>query len=310
MKANTSPLISIVIPVCNEAENLPLLVSKLEEVLTAYPNREYLFVDDGSSDASVEVLTELQAGNKNIRVLKLTRNFGHQPALYAGLSRANGDAVITMDADLQDPPECLPRFISSWKSGNKVVYGRRKNRQSDGWFKRLSARVYYRLLTKFSTSSIPEHVGDFRLLDRQVVDDLLAMNRKDPFVRGMIAYLGYTHDFVDYERPIRNSGDTKYTFAKMFSLALNGLLSFSTLPLKLGLFLGIISIATGSFFLLYIIYDTLMNHEVYPLYKWLVVFLFMFNGLMFILLWILSEYVSRLFRQNQDKPMFVIEKEQ
>ncbi|MCC5918338.1 MAG: glycosyltransferase family 2 protein [Cryomorphaceae bacterium] len=301
-------LLSIVIPIHNEADNLRQLIEELRRQVPSDLDLEIVFVDDGSTDNSRDILIELAKNIPEIKVVALSRNFGHQAAIYAGLEMARGNAVITMDADLQDPPECIPKFIEAWKAGNKVVYGRRIKRENDSWFKRISARAYYRLLTVSSNVSIPENVGDFRLIDRQVVDCLNQLPRKEPFVRGMIAYLGFGQSFIDYDRPKRQHGETKYSVSKMFSLALDGLLSYSMMPLKIGLLLGILSIGTGMFFLFYIIWDTLFNNEVYPLYKWLVVVLFMFTGLLFILIWILAEYVSRTYRQNQQKPLYVIEK--
>lgn len=300
--------LSIVIPVHNEGENIASLYSALTTHIPEGFTVEYVFVDDGSIDESKAILIKLADKNKHIRVVCLSRNFGHQAAIYAGLEHAKGDAVITMDADFQDPPELIPRFVEAWMAGNKVVYGRRIDRSSDNWFKRMSAKTYYRILTASSKVQIPENVGDFRLIDRQVVDCLNNLPRREPFVRGMIAYLGFGQHFIDYERPKRQQGETKYTMRKMFSLALDGLLSFSMLPLKLGLLLGILSVGTGMFFLTYIIWDTMYNDEIYPLYKWLVVVLFMFTGLLFILIWILAEYVSRTYRLNQDKPMYITEK--
>jgi polyisoprenyl-phosphate glycosyltransferase len=300
--------ISVVIPVYNESDNISALVNKLDAYLPAGAETEYIFVDDGSTDESRKILSELCEKHNRVRAVYLSRNFGHQAALYAGFQEAQGEAVITMDGDMQDPPELLPKFIRAWEEGNKVVYGRRADRKNDSLFKRLSANTYYRLLTAASNVTIPENVGDFRLIDRQVVDLLNKLPRKEPYVRGMIAYLGFKHTFIDFKRPKRNQGETKYSVRKMFSLALDGMLSFSMMPLKLGLLLGLISITAGICFLGYIIYDTLFNQEVYPLYKWLVVVLFMFTGLLFILIWILAEYVSRMYRQNQDKPLYIIEK--
>ena len=300
--------ISVVIPIYNEADNIAMLVDKLDAALPENFQIEYLFVDDGSKDDSRNILMNLCNKHPRIQLVLLSRNFGHQAAIYAGLEVSKGDAVITMDGDMQDPPELLPEFIRAWEEGHKVVYGRRTDRKSDSMFKRLSASAYYRLLTAASNVTIPENVGDFRLIDRQVVNLLNKLPRKEPYVRGMIAYLGFKHTFIDFSRPKRNQGETKYSVRKMFSLALDGMLSFSMMPLKLGLLLGLTSITTGMCFLGYIIYDTLFNHEVYPLYKWLVVVLFMFTGLLFILIWILAEYVSRMYRQNQDKPLYIIEK--
>lgn len=299
-------LISIIIPVFNEEQNLLTLV---EEILQNFPSdyqSEILFLDDGSTDNSLSLLKELSGKYPQVRYFSFTRNFGHQAAIFAGLEHAKGDAVITMDGDFQDPPDILPKFIAKWESGLTVVLGRRKVRKFDSNFKRFSAKFYYRLLSSTSKLDVHEHVGDFRLLDRSVVDTIIKMPRKNTYLRGLIAWIGFPYEIVDYERPKRFKGETKFSFSKMLSFALDGFFSMSVVPMKFGLILGILSIFLGIFFLIYIAFDTLIYNEVYPLYKWLVVVLFMFTGFLFILIWILAEYIERIYREFQDQPLYVV----
>jgi glycosyltransferase involved in cell wall biosynthesis len=266
---------------------------------------EIIFIDDGSRDKTKEVLTEMASNDKRLKIISLSRNFGHQAALTAGLNHAKGDAIISMDCDLQDPPEVIEQMIEKWKEGHDIVYARRKNRQ-DGFLKKHTALWYYKLLDRFSEVKIPRNVGDFRLIDKKVLIELLSMKEKAIYLRGMVAWMGYKYTFVDFDRPERIHGKTGYSWEKMIQLAMNGILNFSLLPLKIGFVIGTISIFLGFFFLIYMFFDAIINNSVYELIKWLAVVLFIFMGFIFILLWILGEYIGRIYNESKDRPTYIV----
>ena len=300
------PKYSLVIPVYNEEANLQELNSEIKQVMSKLnESYEVIYINDGSRDHSLLVLRDLVKKDKNIKFLSFSRNFGHQAALTAGLDHAKGQAIISMDSDLQDPPQLLPEMIEKWKQGYEIVYARRKRRH-DRFFKKYTALAYYRLLNKFSEVKIPRNVGDFRLIDRKVLDELKGMREKARYLRGMVAWLGFRFTFVDFDRPERKNGKTNYTLTKMARLAMNGILNFSLLPLKLGLFMGLASIFVGIIFLIYMIIDILLNSTIYQLYKWLAVILLIFAGIQFMFLWIIGEYIGRIHNETKDRPLYVI----
>ena len=301
-----TPKYSLVIPVYNEEANLQELNSEIKQVMSKLnESYEVIYINDGSRDHSLLVLRDLVKQDKNVKFLSFSRNFGHQAALTAGLDHAKGQAIISMDSDLQDPPQLLPEMIEKWKQGYEIVYARRKRRH-DSFFKKYTALAYYRLLNKFSEVKIPRNVGDFRLIDRKVLDELKGMREKARYLRGMVAWLGFRFTFVDFDRPERKNGKTNYTLTKMARLAMNGILNFSLLPLKLGLFMGLASIFVGIIFLIYMIIDILLNSTIYQLYKWLAVILLIFAGIQFMFLWIIGEYIGRIHNETKDRPLYVI----
>jgi glycosyltransferase involved in cell wall biosynthesis len=302
--ANT--LLSVIIPVFNEEENIPLIYKKLSQVLGNTINFEILFVNDGSQDNSLQLIIEIAATDKKVKYINLTRNFGHQPALTAGMDFANGNIVVTLDCDMQDPPELITEMIKKWEEGALVVYGRRKERD-DNFFKKYSAKFYYSVFKQASQISDINDIGDFRLIDQKVLHELKKMQEKSRYLRGMISWLGYNYEIVDYDRPIRKHGKTGFSLKKMLRFAMDGILSFSLLPLKLGFIIGVLCIITGVAFLGYISHDAIINHVNYPLYKWLVVAMFLLLGFMFILLWIVAEYIGRIFNETKGRPIYVIQ---
>src|SRR6202041_413302 len=234
-----SGMISIVVPCFNEEEVLRSTNRKLIGVLDQLSVKfEILYVDDGSTDATAEILHELQALDERIRVIRFSRNFGHQMAITAGLEHASGDAVAIMDADLQDPPEVLADFVAKWMDGFDVVYGVRAEREGETAFKRGSAKLFYRVIGRLSDTEIPVDTGDFRLMSRQVVDALLTMPERDRFVRGMVSWLGFSQAAIPYRREARAAGVTKFSLFKMMRFAMDGVVSFSTLPLRLATWVG------------------------------------------------------------------------
>src|ERR1700758_1939514 len=235
-------MISIVVPCFNEEEVLRSTNRRLIGVLEQLSLRfEILYVDDGSTDATAEILRELQALDERIRVIRFSRNFGHQMAITAGLEHAAGDAVAIIDADLQDPPEVLADFVSKWMDGFQVVYGVRTERDGETAFKLWTAKIFYRTIGNLSDTEIPLDTGDFRLMDRRVVDALLSMPERDRFVRGMVSWLGFSQVSVAYKRSARLSGQTKYPLLKMMKFATDGIVSFSVLPLRIATWIGFLA---------------------------------------------------------------------
>ncbi len=298
--------ISLVLPVYNEQENIIPLYEKiiplLESIVT---DLEFIFINDGSTDGSYFILKDLAEKDKRVKYICLSRNFGHQVALTAGLDYASGDAVITMDCDFQDPPELIPEMIKKWQEGNQIVYTRRKERK-DKFFKRITAKIYYKLLYKFSEFKIHGNIGDFRLLDKKVLSVLNSMREKTRYIRGMVPWLGFNYTILDYERPLRTHGETGYSFLQMFRLAMNGILSFSLAPLRLGLIAGIVVILSGFVFLAYMAINFFVNNQFYKLLEWMAVINYILIGFLFIMIWIIAEYVGKIFNESKNRPIYII----
>ncbi|MFK7906144.1 MAG: glycosyltransferase family 2 protein [Chitinophagales bacterium] len=299
---------SFVVPAYNEEKNIPTLYQKVVSLMDSLGERDWelIFINDGSADRTWEILLEHSKKDSRVRGINLSRNFGHQAALGAGLTYARGDAIISMDCDLQDPPEVVAEMISKWKEGFKIVYARRLNYRKDNFIKRYASKFYYGLLDKFSEVNIPRNVGDFRLVDMKVQREMNKMRGKTPYFRGMVAWTGFKHTYVDYYRPDREEGESGYTLSKLIQLGMTGLLGFSFLPLKIGFLLGNLSILMGFGFLLYMIGDIIINDVYYHLYKFLVVFLFIFMGSFFILIWILGEYIGRIYDEVRNRPLYIV----
>ena len=298
--------ISIVVPVYNEQDNIRVLTNSLIKALEPeMPDYEIIFVDDASTDLSLRIIKELSGENQRIKYLSFSRNFGQQAALTAGLDFATGDAIITMDADLQDPPRLIPEMIQAWQNGNDIVLMRRR-RRNDGLFKRITAGLYYFLLDKFSDNKQQGTVGEFRLISKKVGEELRTLKEKTRYLRGMISWMGYTFTFIDYDRPNRTRGKSGFSLLKMMRLGMNGILNFSLLPLRAGLILGAIIVLTGILFLLYVSYDAFFNGVEYQLYKWLSITTFILTGLLFILIWILGEYIGKIYNEVKNRPIYLI----
>jgi len=299
--------VSIVLPVFNEEENVRPAYDALVSVFAGLPDYkpQFIFVDDGSVDSSLVKLREIAESDERVCVLSFSRNFGHQAALTAGMSHAGGDAVITMDCDLQDPPELIAEMLEKWRGGNRIVYARRVMRE-DRFFKKITASVYYRLLGRVSNVEIPRQVGDFRLMDRVVVDELNRLGEHAQYLRGMVAWLGFKHAFVDFERPERIHGETHYPLHKMLKLAMDGLLSFSFSPLKLGLFIGLFSMVFSFVLFVAMLWYQFVVGFNFPMYKWLIVAMFGFVGAQFMFLWIIGEYVGRIYNDVRRRPLYVL----
>jgi dolichol-phosphate mannosyltransferase len=310
-----APILSLVLPIFNEEEIIPELDRRLRAFLADVDSGigeswEVIFVNDGSKDRSLALLTELAAAEPRYRVLSLSRNFGHQMAITAGLDRANGDAVVVMDADLQDPPEVVCQMLTRWREGYDVVLGVRSRRHGESAFKRLTAAAYYRLLrAMLGSASIPVDAGDFRLMSRPVVLTLRALREQNRFVRGLVWWAGFRQTAVTYERPARYAGETKYPLRKMLRFAIDGITSFSTIPLRMatwfGLLAGVATMAGGAWAL----WQKLSGR--YVVRGWTTIMLLVGLGASAQLLMtgILGEYVGRIYEEVKRRPLYVVDSE-
>ena len=299
---------SIVIPVLNEEAVLPVLLRRLNALLDSLDGpAEAIFVDDGSTDCSAIVLKALAKDDARYRYIGLSRNFGHQIAITAGMDAAQGDAVIVMDADLQDPPEVVAAMIAKWKDGNDVVYGRRLSRAGESRFKRATAHVFYKLIGSMSLVPIPANVGDFRLIDRKVLQALRQMPEQDRFVRGMIAWLGFRQAEVTFHRPERAAGETKYPLWKMVRLAVNAALGFSDAPLRLAIWCGLavsgVALLYGTYVVgLWLVSD---SHLVAGWSSTIVIVSFL-CGMNMLMTGIVGLYVGRIHAEVKRRPLYVV----
>lgn len=298
--------VSIILPILNEKDNIvPVYEKILEAIDQNVFTPEIIFVNDGSDDASGMIIKQLAASDKRVKYISFSRNFGHQAALTAGLDHAVGDAVITMDCDFQDPPELITKMLQLWQEGFKIVYTRRTERKDD-FVKNLTANLYYKLLYKFSEFKIKGNIGDFRLLDKKVLCELKKMREKSRYLRGMVPWMGFSYTILDYERPVRKLGKTGFSFLKMFRLGMNGILSFSLAPLRLALIMGIMIILSGIGFLMYMFINDFVYHQFYKLLEWMAVINYILIGFLFILIWIIAEYIGKIFDEARNRPIYII----
>jgi dolichol-phosphate mannosyltransferase len=303
--ANPQPVLSLVIPVFNEAENLDMLHSRLTAVLQDMGHEyEIIYVDDGSHDQSPALLKRLAEIDGRVVVVELARNFGHQVAISAGLEHSRGRAVCIMDADLQDPPEVLPKFLEKWQEGAEVVYAIRTMRK-EWWGKRLAYAGFYRLLQRVANIQIPLDAGDFCIMDRCVVDQLVQMPERNRFVRGIRSWIGFQQVGVAYERHSRHAGRSKYTFRKLIYLALDGLISFSHMPLRIITLLGIaVSLLSFMVALFYIFKKVTLGVGI-PGFTTLVVSIFFLAGIQLMTIGVIGEYIGRISDEVKRRPLYV-----
>lgn len=301
------PQLSVIVPCYNEQEVVTHTHDRLMAVLTQMGMTfEIIYVDDGSKDATAVLLKEIQARSENARVIRLSRNFGHQIAVTAGLDYAEGDAVVLIDADLQDPPEVIPRMVAKWREGFEVVYGQRTSREGESAFKLWSARQFYRLINRLSEVPLPLDTGDFRLLDRRAVLALRCMTERHRLLRAMTSWVGFRQVALPYERAKRFAGISKYPLRKMIGLALDGVVSFSTVPLR------IVTLAGAALFMLscvaigYAVVMRLLTNDWVPGWTLLFISSLMIGGLQFISLGIIGEYVGRIYGEAKARPLFFV----
>lgn len=296
-------LISIVLPVYNEEQGIETTINTLENFAANQPQTfEFIFVDDGSTDRSVELISNQQAKHNNIRLVEFSRNFGHQLAITAGIRYTQGEAVVVMDADLQDPPAVIVDMIDKWHDGYDVVYGKRLSRDGESIFKKATAALFYRGLKRITNVNIPLDTGDFRLMDKQVVYQLRQMNEADPFVRGMVSWVGFNQTDVTYERQERIAGTSKYPLRKMIRLAMDGVTSFSSFPLQLANWLGTLSIVFSVDYLITSLFTTMdtIHFAVFAL--------FLMVGITLLIIGMLGAYLYRVFEASRKRPLYIVSK--
>ena len=301
--------LSIVAPVFNEGETLPEFFRRITAVLNEIEyESEVIIVNDGSSDGSLNLCQEQCLIDERFKVISLSRNFGHQSAILAGITHSQGTAVITMDSDLQDPPELIPELLAKWKLGIDVVHAQRSERKGESVFKKATAQFFYVFIDWISDTTLPKNVGDFRLMDRRVADVLIGLGEKSLYLRGMIAWVGFQQDFVSFNRDPRYAGKTKYSFSKMTNLALDALLSFSDRPLRVLTKIGLL-VTSLSFMLIVFFLGTLLLSDSSPERGWpsIVLISLFLGGIQLICLGVLGEYIGRIYREVKNRPLFIID---
>jgi len=300
------PQYSLIIPVYNEEATLLELYRRVSTVMNQLDGfSELILINDGSGDRSLELMRELRLNDSRVCYLSLARNFGHQIAVTAGLNMARGEAVIILDADLQDPPELIPNLIERWRQGYQVVYAQRTQRRKENWFKRLTAYGFYRILKRLADVEIPTDTGDFCLLDRRVVDVLNAMPERNRYLRGLRSWVGFKQIAVYFERDPRFAGEVKYTFRKSFSLAVNGLVSFSKVPLRLATYLGLLSALVALIMMILVVYWRFFAPQS-PLtgIATITVAIFFLGAVQLLCIGILGEYVGRIYEEVKGRPLY------
>lgn len=301
------PTLSLVLPIYNEQEVIPELHRRLQQFLAVLDvTTEVIFVNDGSKDRSFELLREIVGTDDRYRILSFSRNFGHQSAITAGIGHARGEAVVIMDADLQDPPEVVLEMVAKWREGFDVVYGRRRTRQGETWFKLMTAKVFYRFFAAMIPIEVPLDTGDFRLMSRRVVIALRALRETHRFVRGMVAWIGFKQIAIDYDRPSRFAGDTKYPLRKMVRFALDGITSFSVLPLRFSTILGVIISLLCFLYALWAVVARYVFHATVPGWTAIVTLVALLASVQLLMIGILGEYVGRIYEEVKRRPLYVV----
>ena len=307
---STESTISLVIPIYCEEDIIPEFYKRTKAVMSALRPRydhEFLFVNDGSGDRSLELLRELSRKDRQVKIISFSRNFGHQFAITAGLDKARGDAAIVIDGDLQDPPEIIPEMLNKWREGYKIVYGVRARRKGEGLFKLLTAKLFYRLMKTLSDTDIPVDAGDFRLLDKKVVETLRGIREENRYLRGLISWTGFSQYGLPYQRDRRYAGKTKFTFRKMIKFAFDGILSFSDKPLKITSYLGFLFTLVSFIVGLRIIIGKIRDPQV-AVSGWtsMILAVLFIGGIQLISLGILGLYLGRQYREVKKRPLYVI----
>ncbi|MEM9284247.1 MAG: glycosyltransferase family 2 protein [Pseudomonadota bacterium] len=302
-----APYISLVVPMYNEEEVISEFFDRVVPILDQFSSRyEIVCVNDGSRDATLAMLVGASQDNDSIKVIDLSRNFGKERALTAGLDFASGDVVVPIDADLQDPPELIGDMLEKWREGADMVIAVRTDRGTDSWLKRVSSESFYRIAARLSETPLPFNAGDFRLMDRRVVEALKRLPERTRFMKGLFAWLGYRQAQVEYTRPERVSGTTKWSFWKLWNLALEGIVSFSTLPLRIWTYFGFGVAIVGALYALIVILRTVFLGVDVPGYASLMVVLLFFSGLNMVGLGVLGEYVGRVFLETKERPVYLV----
>jgi dolichol-phosphate mannosyltransferase len=298
---------SIIAPIFNEKDNIPELHRRVSEVMKSTGKPwELVLVDDGSTDGSTDMIHELAKRDKHIRPVIFARNFGHQIAITAGWDYARGDAVVVIDADLQDPPELILEMAKKWQEGYEVVYAVRAEREGESWFKLWTASLFYRLIYRITDVKIPLDTGDFRLMDRKVVNVLKSMRERHRFPRGMSAWVGFKQIGVDYKRAARVAGETKYPFRKMFRLALNAITGFSYFPLQVATYIGFFSAGLAAIAIPIVVYMRMTGSQAFFGQATTLIAVLFLGGVQLISLGILGEYIGRLYDEAKGRPLYIV----
>ena len=299
---------SIVVPVFNEEEVLNEFYKRLTIAMDKLKEKyEIIFVNDGSIDNSLEIMKKLHSNDKRIKIISFSRNFGHQMAITAGIDYASGEAVVTIDADLQDPPEMIPELIKKWKEGYDVVYGVRKKREGESFFKKATASIFYRLLNRVTDINIPLDAGDFRLMDRKVVNNLKQIREKNRYIRGLTSWIGFKQIGVLYKREKRFAGYTKYPLRKMLKFAFNAIFSFTNFPLKIATYFGFLVAGLSFLYLIYVLILKIFMNATIQGWASLIVAVLFLGGVQLICIGIIGEYIGRIGEEVKKRPLYIIE---
>lgn len=301
--------VSVVIPMYYEEDVANECYKRVRNVLTTLRdyNYEIIFVNDGSKDKTLEILKRIAQEDENVKIISFSRNFGHQAAVTAGIKYVTGDAIVIIDADLQDPPELIPEMLKLWEQGNEVIYGKRKIRNGESRFKLLTAKMFYKTLNALSDVDIPKDTGDFRLVDRKVIEVVNSLPEHNKFLRGLFSWVGFKQIPFEYERKERFAGKTKYPLKKMLKLASDGIISFSTKPLKLVGGLGVISIIVSLAILIYSLVSYAFSlNNLMPGWTSIMVAITLFSGVQLLSIWIISEYIARIYDETKNRPQYII----
>lgn len=298
---------SVVIPVYNEEAVIEETYKRVKKVMDETGETyELLFVNDGSRDQSAAIIKGLAGRDNAVRLIDFSRNFGHQAAVTAGLDAAVGDAIVIIDADLQDPPEVIPQMLAKWREGYDVVYGKRLKRQGETFFKKMTAFVFYRLLRALTDNDIPVDTGDFRLIDRKVCNVIKNLHEKNRFLRGLVSWVGFRQAPVEYVRDERWAGETKYPLKKMLKFASDGIISFSYKPLRLATYLGFFLSLASFLYLLVVLYKKWFTQDTIAGWASIIGINLLFNGIVLMMLGIIGEYIGRIYEEAKNRPLYII----
>jgi len=298
---------SIIVPMFNEEEVITTTFERLTEVMKqTNETYELIFVNDGSKDASATIISELANVHDEVVLIDFSRNFGHQIAITAGMDYANGQAIIIIDADLQDPPEVMLMMIEKWKQGYEVVYGKRIKRKGETWFKKSTAKLFYRILRMMTNVEVPTDTGDFRLIDRKVCDVLKSLKEKNRFVRGLISWVGFKQTSVEFVREERFAGVTKYPLKRMISFALDAITSFSYKPLRIATYVGFLISLFSFVYLIFVLYQRLFTDSTEAGWASIMALNLLFNGIILILLGVIGEYIGRIYDESKNRPLYIV----
>lgn len=303
-----APVLSLVVPMLNEAEMVPIIIERLTAVLKGIGEPyEIIFVNDGSRDETAVLLNAAHEADSRVKILHLSRNFGKEIALTAGIDHATGDAVIAIDADLQDPPELIEDFVRYWREGYDVVYGQRVNRRTDTRLKRVTAKAFYSVIGKLSRVDIPASAGDFRLIDRKVAASLGRLRERNRFMKGLFAWVGYRQKAVPYSRPRRAAGKTKFNYWRLWNFALDGITSQSTIPLRIAGYLGLAVAVFAVVYGVFLILRTMVSGSDVPGYASTMVAILLLGGVQLMVLGVIGEYLARIFEETKHRPLYLID---